>query len=525
LAPRRVQVSYTSTSTTRKLESHGFLNDDGRNNLKDIERMERIKKEWEREERRRGKEREKAKGKERERGNVMERAAKTISTKGKEWEKVVEVKSLLEGQKEKFKPIEFTDNADPLPVDLSHSESQSSIGDRSLVGSKAASSTSSCTSVVTTPDPEESVSLNQTLTEALISDRTLAVAQNFYRRRHATGDNEDPDDEDTFDLHHRLPHRSTYRETYATLPPEVFESSQQEHTHRFFGWAKSKSDRTGPRNYLEAAYNPPWLTQPKHSSITRKDIVEDLNMSFQDVGLLPAIGEIKSARSKGKRKNKKVKPLAPGNDQVDIFAQIPEDVLYMILPLWPGDTDATSAKQYPFTPPPIPVEKRLYLLVYYKAMPPIQDDKSNKKRSKNTPDVQDDRYVFLNSLHITARVVSYHELQGSCIRIPIHGLAICGPLEEAYNTMPTFQPPDSCIIGLCSNREAGFEFMPDGFEKMGLSHNVPNPRLMESFTTDDDSSSMDTLAVPTPIGHAVMEMAWFGGMALSGFHRDPQWRG
>jgi hypothetical protein len=91
--------------------------------------------------------------------------------------------------------------------------------------------------------------------------------------------------------------------------------------------------------------------------------------------------------------------------------------------------------------------------------------------------------------------------------------------------MPTIQPSDSCIIGLCSNRDAGFEFMPDGFEKMGLSHNVPNPRLMESFTTDDDSSSMDTLAVPTPIGNAVMEMAWFGGMALSGFHRDPQWRG
>ena len=499
--------------------------------MKDIERMEKMKKEREREERRREKERERARGKERERGNVMERAAKTFSAKGKEWERgpLVEVKSLLEGQKEKVKPIEFTDTG---PIELMHSESQSSIGDRSRGDSKVASSTSSITSAVTTPDPgeESSTSVNQTLTESLISDRTLAVAQNFYRRRDSTMDNEDPDDaddDDTFDLHHRLPHRSTYRETYATLPPEVFESSQHEHTHRFFGWAKSKSDRIGPRNYLEAAYNPPWLTQPKHSSITRKDIVEDLNMSFQDVGLLPAIGEVKSASSKGKRKkNKKLKPPTPGTEnRVDIFAQIPEDVLYMILPLWPGETDATSAKRYPFTPPPIPVEKRLYLLVYYKAMPPIQDDKSHKKRSKNTPDVQDDRYVFLNSFHISARVVSYYELQGSCIRIPDHGLAICGPLQEAYNTMPTIQPSDSCIIGLCSNRDAGFEFMPDGFEKMGLSHNVPNPRLMESFTTDDDSSSMDTLAVPTPIGHAVMEMAWFGGMALSGFHRDPQWRG
>ena len=253
-------------------------------------------------------------------------------------------------------------------------------------------------------------------------------------------------------------------------------------------------------------------------------------MSFQDVGLLPAIGEVKSASSKGKRKkSKKFRPLtASGHEKrIDLFSQIPEDVLYMILPLWPGETDATSTKRCPFSPPPIPIEKRLYLLVYYKTMPYLsnQDEKTNKKRSKTTSGIQDDRYVLLNSFHISARILSYPELQGSCIRIPDHGLAVCGPLQEAYNTMPTIQPSDSCIIGLCSSRDAGFEFMPDGFEKMGLSHHVPNPRLMESFTTDDDTSSMDTLAVPTPIGHAVMEMAWFGGMALSGFHRDPQWGG
>jgi hypothetical protein len=504
------------------------LNDDLRKNIKDVQRMERLKKERERAEKKRSKE--KFRGKERERSNVMERAAKTFSTKGKEG-LLLEVKSFVEGQKERAKLIEFAGSTDPGAV---HTESSSSSTSHSRGGSKEASSSSASTSALTSPDPGDHsvLSVNQTLAESTISDRTLAVAQDSYRRRDSTVDNNDPDDDDdddSFDSHRRLPHRSTYRETYATLPPEVFESNQHEHSHGFFGWAKSKSDRIGPRNYLEAAYNPPWLTQPKHSSITRKDIVEDLNMSFQDVGLLPAIGEIKSASSKAKRKkSKKAKSSATGHgNRVDIFAQIPEGVLYMVLPLWPGETDAASAKRYPFTPPPIPVENRLYLLIYYKTMPPLsqQDDKSNKKRFKTIPDVQDDRYVFLNSFHISARVVSYHQLQGSCIRIPDQGLAICGPLQEAYNTMPTIQPSDSCIIGLCSSREAGYEFMPDGFEKMGLSHNVPNPRLMESFATDDDTSSMDTLAVPTPIGHAVMEMAWFGGMALSGFHRDPQWRG
>lgn len=496
--------------------------------MKDLERMQNIKKERERDERKRKKEREKLKGKGRERGNVMERAAKTFSVKGEKGP-LFEVKSILEGPQERLELIQSNQSADLDPSVLMHAETQSSSTDRSRRGSKTATSTSSSTIAVTTPDSGED-SVNQTLAESMMSDRTLVMPQNLSRRRDSTLDNDDDDDDDdSFDLHHRLPQRSTYRETYATLPPEVFESTQQEHTHRFFAWAKSKSERIGRRNYLEASYNPPWLTQPKHSSITRNNIVEDLNMSFQDVGLLPAIGEIRSPRSKGKRKkDKKVRLSVPGSEnRVDVFAQIPEDVLYMILPLWPGETDNTSAKRYPFTPPPIPVEKRLYLLVYYKTMPsPIQqDDKSNKKRSKMTPDAQDDRYVFLNSFHISARIVSYHELQGSCIRIPDHGLAICGPLQEAYDTMPTIQPSDSCIIGLCSDRDAGFEFMPDGFEKMGLSHNVPNPRLMESFTTDDDSSSMDTLAVPTPIGHAVMEMAWFGGMALSGFHRDPQWRG
>lgn len=494
--------------------------------------MEKLKKEQEREEKRlqKEKEKERIKGKEREKGNVMERAAKTFSGKGKEPERsVVETRSVVP------RAGQHSDAPDAMPPQRS---SEIYEGNSSPPSGKASVDNSSGTSAVTTPDPEDSSTLSaEGRSVVTASDRTTIIGrENFFRRRGSAVNNDGQDDEaeeddDSYDSHRRQPHRSTYRETYAALPPEVFGSSHHEPiSNRLFGWGKSKiSDRISSRHYLEMSYNPPWLTQPKNSSITRKDIVEDLNMSFQDVGLLPAIGEIKtSVRSKQKRDHtfKKVKTPAQKNEtHVDIFAHIPEDTLYMLLPLWPGETEPSSAKRYPFTPPVIPVNKRLYLLVIYKALPSgCPEDKSSKKKSKNIPDVQDDRYILLSSFHISARVVSYDELQGSCIRIPDQGLAISGPLQEAYDTMPNFQQKEQYIIGVCPNRDSGFEFMPDGFEKMGLSHNVPNPRLMESFT-DDDTSSMDTLAVPTPIGHAVMEMAWLGGMALTSFHRDTHWRG
>ena len=535
LAPRRIQVSYTSTTTTRKLESHGFLSEDGRKNAKDLARMEKLKKEQEREGKRLQKEKEKdrLKGKEREKGNVMERAAKTFSGKGKEPEKsMVEAKMVVSRAEQHIDaPDAFATTSMPPQKPFEIYE-----GSSSPPSGKASVDNSSSTSAVTTPDPEDnSTLLAEDRSIVTTSDRTAIIGrENFFRRRGSALNNDQQDeeeaeeDDDSYDSHRRQPHRSTYRETYATLPPEVFGSSHHEPiSNRFFGWGKSKiSDRIGPRHYLEVSYNPPWLTQPKNSSITRKDIVEDLNMSFQDVGLLPAIGEIRtSARSKQKRDYASKKVKTPTQNHVDIFAHIPEDTLYMLLPLWPGETEPSSAKRYPFTPPVIPVNKRLYLLVIYKALPSgSTEDRSSKKKSKNIPDVQDDRYILLNSFHISARVVSYGELQGSCIRIPDHGLAISGPLQEAYDAMPNFQQKEQYIIGVCPNRDSGFEFMPEGFEKMGLSHNVPNPRLMESLT-DDDTSSMDTLAVPTPIGHAVMEMVWLGGMALTSFHRDAHWRG
>lgn len=539
LAPRHVQVSYTSTKTTRKLESHGLLDDSGRKNPKNLQRMEKIKKEKEREEKKKAKERE------RERRGVMERATKTFSGKGKEKEKVplFEAKSLWEGVKERNRLLESWGSEKDLDkldttssqlranFEVGNSETDSALlsppsRDDPIVSSSQASSSTGAT----TPDMG---GLSNSIEKPIVDqrsdgfDQTLSLGQDDIHRRESVTSNED--DPGTA-LGRRQPHRSTYREAYATLPPEVFEAAHRgQHSTKFFGWSKSKaSDRGGPRNYFEASYNPPWaLTQPRHSAIMRRDIVEDLNTSFQDVGLLPAIGEIKSTNSKGKQKKacppRPRTPLMPNENQVDFLAELPDDTLYMILPLWPGETDPTSTKRYPFKPPVVPVTKRLYLLVYYMPTPsPVPpDDKSAKKRSKN---IQEDQYILLNSFHISARVLSYTDLQGSSNRIPDRGLTICGPLQEAFESMPDAKAKDKYIMCICHSRETGFEFVPECFERMGLSQNVPNPRFME-MATDDDSSSLDTILVPTPIGHAVMELVWIGGMALMGFHRDPQWRG
>ena len=151
---------------------------------------------------------------------------------------------------------------------------------------------------------------------------------------------------DSSDEDLRYPTQTPHRETYAVLPLEVFECAHhQEHpTHGFWGWGKSRGGnqiRHCPNPY-EASYNPPW------SVTTRKGIVDDLNMSFQDVGLLPALGEIRSSQTGYiRRKRKQQVGVSRRQDQPQsdsIFEDIPSDALYMLLPLWPGETDLASVR-------------------------------------------------------------------------------------------------------------------------------------------------------------------------------------
>jgi len=525
LAPRRVQKSYTTTTTTRKLESHGLLDESGRTSPRDQERMKR-------EEDHERRARAKAKGKEKER---------TDRIKDKDQRRTAESSS----KRPMVKRGDSKSDAKSRDIPTAKMESSggSSAGSVTNVISSGDSVTlvNGSTPAVGPNDATSSfgsvVSVDRSV-ETTSSDRTISH-RNFYPPRRGAYD---IDDDDSSDEHPRYPTRTPHRETYAALPPEVFESAHQEHpSHGLFHWGKSKDgDRGGHRvnPYLEASYKPPWpVTQPRSNPKTQKGIVDDLNTSFQDVGLLPAIGEIKGHNSQHKRKreqhqNKHTKRLVE-KSQTDVFEEVPDDALYMLLPLWPGETDPHSTRKHPYNPNPIPTHSRQYLLIYYKTPlpPPVfpmeessKSKQTEKKRYREPPaptgGSAHERAIFLNTFHITARVVSYRDLQGSGIRIPDTGLAVSGPLSDAYDHLPSSFRQDDYVIGVCHSRESGVEFVPEGFEKMGLTRNIPNPRAAES-AEDDDSGSFDTLTILTPIGRAVMEMAWLGGMALTSFNPNP----
>jgi hypothetical protein len=510
LATRKVQKAYTSTTTTRKLESHGLL--DGRASPRDVDRMKR---EYEREKRAR--------------------------VKAKDQDKDKKGREALKEKKGVSATKNTTNKIDTKPKGskwLPDSSGGSAGSVANALSSDSGTFVDSSTSV-TTPDPSEGSSSFGSIEQSVISYETTSSDRTVLRaipprRRH-------PDDigDGSSDESPRYPTRTPHRETYAVLPPEVFESAHhQEHpTHGLFGWGKTRGgNQIGHRpNPYEASYNPPWpVTTPRINSETRKGIVDDLNMSFQDVGLLPAIGEIRSSQSEQIRRKREREQRAlvrrPDQPQAEIFEGVPADALCMVLPLWPGETDPASARKYPPTHPSLSPNSRQYILVYYKVQPgsiPHEElkTKSEKKRSRISPTSshestykREERGILFNNFYIGARIVSHCDLQGSGIRIPDVGLAVTGSLDDAYRNMPnmpTDVPYREYILGICNSRDAGIDFLPEGFEKMGLSRSMPNPNPV-SATDDDDDSQL--VAVLTPLGRAVMEMAWLGGLALTSFN-------
>jgi len=557
LGTRRVQKAYTSTNTTRKLESHGLLDDGEHASSKDAERSR--KQERERRAKHRYKER-KDKKENGDKGKTAESSSKRST--GKTDSKPSKSK---EKEKEKTK-----DNfANSIPV--ADSSEGSSIGSVAMSSGDSGTLTNSITAV-TTPDASyagsgssaggSSVgSIDQSIFshETTSSDRTARAPESrpsVVRHRahsripHVLGLDMDDDNDDEYDSseeRQRPSIRTSHREAYAALPPEAFDSAHQESTSRgLFGFARSiTGDRGGHRAnpYMEAAYNPPWpTTQPRHNSETRKYIVDDLNTSFQDVGLLPATGEIRPSSSRGgqpKRRREQQSSKKPTKNQtevneIDIFEDVPDDALYMLLPLWPGETDPLSAKKYPYTVPPNHLNSRQYLLLYFKTYPTpppashsIQEEGSKtkssdkkKKGSQDTPasSIDADKNVLLHNFHASARVFSHRDLQGSGVRIPDVGLAVSGPLKDAYDNLPdTCQRTEDIVLATCHSRNMGIEFWPEGFDKIGLTQPMLNPRPLEP-NEDDDSSSNEIQAVLTPLGRAVLEMAWLGCLAVTSFN-------
>ncbi|KAF5386107.1 hypothetical protein D9615_002254 [Tricholomella constricta] len=499
LAPRRVQEAYTSTNTTRKLESHGLLDDGAATSSLEVRDKERHRRNKERE-RQRQSQKEKPKEKERSKSNSVE-----VKGKGKGKQQAKDDRHVPSGSS----PI-----AQPLPPPPA-----------------------SAPSLHTYPPGSTASSSSFVAREAHNADRAVSrnSSHQSRRRRRVRDPLEDDDDENE----NGPPTRTPHSEAFGTMDATLIEQLRQEKFHnsdsdrgglwnRFLG--RSAHSVTSSPAQLHAPFVPPWLgLQPRNKQESQQGVIDNLNDSFKDVGLLPSNYNTSRHAAPTSHRQRKI---ASGNDSNDPFREIPPDSLYMLLPLWPGDTDPRSEIAVAsFERPFIRNDQRQYLLVYYK--PDATDEeqrktrgeKETRKRSRPSPTSsydsitkRDDRAsVLLSTFHITARLVQYKELQGTGVRVPDEGLTVTGPLGDAFNQMPppvTETSPYEWVLGMCHSREGGIEFYPEGLIKMGLCLQTSAPR--EAPTSEEEEFPEPDVKL-TPVGRAVLEMAWLGALALTSF--------
>ncbi|KAL0566292.1 hypothetical protein V5O48_015722, partial [Marasmius crinis-equi] len=306
-------------------------------------------------------------------------------------------------------------------------------------------------------------------------------------------------------------------------------------------------------------YVPPWMTlstrDQQETQRKAEDAMGTLKMSFENVGLLPSVreaGERGKAKEREKKERTSLRRLGgkekdkEKDRESDVLNCVPPESLFMLLPLWPGETDPYAHRYFPFDMPPVPQEERMFLLVYYKPLSHEMLAAMNINPRTTFSPIQDKRNILLPYFHIVARQVSYAELQGSGVRLPDQGLAVSGPLEEAFNTAPRLQsrPPSiapsssssssssaqapsslgvplrDCLMGSCYSRDAGIEFDPEALLELGLcsvlkeEDVIPNPLPPGRFEEEFERSITVKL---TAVGSAVVEMAWAGGLALTSF--------
>ncbi|KAF7376541.1 hypothetical protein MSAN_00070200 [Mycena sanguinolenta] len=465
LAPRHVQEAYTSTNTTKGLRSHGLL-DEGRD--RDRER-------------------------ERENQRSVGSTKSTRSEKGREKDKEKERRQT--GSKDKDKDKDKGKSGKGSSKQTSSAASVASTYRNEIVAPPLAGP-----STHTYPPSSSTASLD---TRDIIGPTLAARSTSSSRRRR---DSMDMDDSDS-DTEARAAANDAQRGV-------LYDGRKLDRPDgvRPGGALRRELERRLARA-AENTGTPDACNSPSslRSAEERKRRHDVLSNSFEDVGLLPPKKSTGGTRTK--------KPVVKG---IDIFAQVPADALFMLLPLWPGPTDPVSERNATRQPHEIPTEQRQYLLVSYKPTderPPTQREgkpRDGKKSTHSSPTSSGDNGtgkgcdILLTSYHISARLVSHADLQGSGVRVPDEGLAVLGPWHEAWLTMPQIATRDHglLVIGSCNTRDAGIEFDPEGLVKMGLCIPVP---------PEAGSDEEEPVAELTPIGRAVLEMAWIGCIAVTSF--------
>jgi hypothetical protein len=462
LAPKKVQEQYTSTKTTSKLDTHGLLEDasrkaigNGNRNGDKSRRTTLLEKE-----KRREKEKEDAK-----------------KAKAKAKEKKKELKKNSDRERAS-NPTEGTESSTATSSAGSISASQVIPAPARATTSKIAFAPSirppvKAQSTSGPSSPETSSTFDHSSRKLLQSTSSTSLATSHIRGHR-----------DSIDSDEYLPTRTPHAEAFGTLDPNDIEhlrraqkptdgsSSFANRIFRRFRGAANRADNiTQPVATPQNAYSPPWIvTAGRDQNEEHVRVLTDLNNSFRDVGLLHTQPSHRVGKSAGAGGGGAKKRMVTN----DIFDFVPEDSLYMLLPLWAGETDpgggsgvgsgsimagsssiseasasttATAATTVTSATLLTIPEDRQFLLVWYV---PFEDKKknpsssnydsssnsasssANKKKLKqhltSDPDAESNqKNVYLRNFRVNARLVGYDELRGTGIRVPSDGLAVAAP--------------------------------------------------------------------------------------------------
>ncbi|KZV73335.1 hypothetical protein PENSPDRAFT_683011 [Peniophora sp. CONT] len=353
-----------------------------------------------------------------------------------------------------------------------------------------------------------------------------------------SGDDEDEGDEDEDGRRNR---RTTHAEAYSTLDQPTLERLRQgglDDKSRNSSWLL-KPFRSQPASRAQAggtsivSARPPWLTlAPRGQQEEQAHAIKHLNSSFVDVGLLPSYRKKASAGVGVGRQG--------AGKHAEALKSVPDDALCMLLPLWPTETDPTTMQMYPneraHEPP---LEERLYLLVYFvrfvdrakeghgkdaggggaKKRPRADD----RERQRDHRERDTSATVVFNCFRAIARLMSYDDLKGSNVRLPVHGLSVTGSLAEARRGIPPSSlrndHKDDFIIAICADRTNGIvELFPDGLDKLGLCVRDPTYVRPTADEMQRERNPEEEPALPlTAIGRAAVEMTWLACMSLTSF--------
>ena len=356
--------------------------------------------------------------------------------------------------------------------------------------------------------------------------RVTSLSHSYRTSRSETMDGEDEDEDDDLDGYRAPIQKRSHAEIYAALTPIHHEQArnQMRSTHSSFAsgsrgrFTKIFPRKGHPFDWLPNSPTPslvpspvPWMLTNNSNSQEGQIVMTNLNDNFGAVGLVPP-------RPPPQRHVNKMR----GRGTDGLILPVPDDSVYMLLPLFAGETDSEfqpdDMARYE-----VPLESRKYLLVYYVPFDKQMGRAGGKKVEQPTVSHSasqrtKNKTVFLNSFRVSAHLMSYQDFKGSGIRLPATGLSITGPITLARP--PNVEPElhrDPIAIALCSKRDNGIEFLPEGLHKLGLCDAEEVEQMVDPDDLDDDDEKVEYKFELSALGRAVVEMAWVGAMAVTSF--------